>query len=170
MKKIKLTQNKWALVDDEDYKWLSRFTWCAHKTHGGRWAAETCIQQKQIYMHRLIMGSVPLRGAIALEVDHINRKPLDNRKQNLTWVTRSENLSNRKKFVNCKQSKYTGINISKNPNNPWTAWLYRDKKKIYIGSFKTEIEAHRARLKFIKKYNKENGKNRDGSRKTAKNY
>ena len=60
-------------------------------------------------LHHLIMGK-PIRG---LEIDHINRDPLDNRRTNLRIVTPRENHHNRKHNNNlvgvcwCKvQSKF----------------------------------------------------------------
>lgn len=43
------------------------------------------------YLHRAIMGDIPE----GYEIDHINRNTLDNRKDNLRIVTRSQNLQNR---------------------------------------------------------------------------
>jgi len=156
MKKIKLSQGKYALVDDEDYVLLSRFNWFAHKTRGERWGAETILQDKNIHMHRFIMGAPPMRGAKKYEVDHINRNALDNRKSNLRWVTRSKNLSNRRKFGGANLSKYVGVRKTTNKTNPWAAMCIKDGKQIHIGVFKTEVAAHIARLRFIKKLNKEN--------------
>lgn len=77
-----------ALVDDEDFAALSEYHWCRHS----RGYAKRRVQGNvQILMHRQIMGDAPADG---LEVDHINRCKLDNRRSNLRWVTRSENVRN----------------------------------------------------------------------------
>lgn len=39
MKKIPLTQNKFALVDDDDFDVLNRYKWCADKDTGGYFRA-----------------------------------------------------------------------------------------------------------------------------------
>lgn len=92
MKKIKLTQGKCALVDDEDYERVNQFKWTAEKCSKSEnyYARNRTINTK---MHRLIMGI----GKSSLVVDHINHKTLDNRKQNLRVCTQAENLRNRKK-------------------------------------------------------------------------
>ncbi|MBK8396100.1 MAG: hypothetical protein IPL26_13195 [Leptospiraceae bacterium] len=93
MKKIKLTQGKYALVDNEDYERLSEI----------KWAAEKCSKSENYYarnrrlnikMHRLIMG---LDASSPLVVDHVRHNTLDNRKEFLRVCTRAENNRNRKK-------------------------------------------------------------------------
>ncbi|MFA5238384.1 MAG: hypothetical protein WC476_01575 [Phycisphaerae bacterium] len=62
MKKIPLTQGKFALVDDEDYEWLNQWKWCAHKKENTSYAVrgerkEEYVdrKKKQIQMHRAIL-------------------------------------------------------------------------------------------------------------------
>lgn len=53
------------------------------------------------YLHRVIMGDIPA----GMEIDHINRNTLDNRRDNLRIVTRSQNLQNRAPWVWRKNRK-----------------------------------------------------------------
>ena len=97
MKEIKLTQGKVALVDDEDFKWLSYFKWFAHKYSNNRHrviAYYKVARRKyaSLYMHRLIMNAPD-----GLEIDHIDHNPLNNQKSNLRLVTHTENCLNRKR-------------------------------------------------------------------------
>jgi hypothetical protein len=98
MKKIKLTQGKYALVDNEDYDGLSQI----------KWAAEKCSKSDNYYarnrrlnvkMHRLVMG---LASESRLVVDHIRHNTLDNRKKYLRVCTQAENCRNRKKHLTKK--------------------------------------------------------------------
>jgi hypothetical protein len=88
MKKIALTQGKYALVDDADFEYLNQFKWCinnsgyAVRRTGGRKA-------KLTIMHRVLMGAQD-----GQEVDHANRDKLDNRMSNLRFVTRAQNIAN----------------------------------------------------------------------------
>lgn len=95
-RELTLTMGMVAIVDDADYKWLSRWKWCAHQTTRGvfyvRRGASRNGKIQSILMHRQIMGLVVGDGK---EVDHINRNPLDNRRCNLRLVTRKENCANR---------------------------------------------------------------------------
>ena len=97
MKKIKLTQDKWALVDDEDYDRLNEHKWCAvwmtsdSKFRGKRSSPrESSGKRKSIYMHREITNAPK-----GMHVDHINGNPLDNRKENLRVCTNQEKQMNR---------------------------------------------------------------------------
>ena len=102
MKTIPLTQGKVAIVDDEDFDWLNQVKWFTKITGNGTqiYAARTKRiggKATTIYMHRAIMAGdldhVDLDGK---EVDHDNRKTLDNRRENLKVCTKKENLSNRR--------------------------------------------------------------------------
>lgn len=100
MKQILLTQGKVALVDDEDFERVNQYKW--QYSPAGKGYAKRGKQIKlgfwkykviTILMHRYIMGveNEP-RG---VEIDHINRNPLDNRKANLRVCDRSINMRNR---------------------------------------------------------------------------
>lgn len=95
MKTIPLTRGMRVIVDDVDFGWLSQHKWYAKKTgdNGSFYAARFQRINRQgttIYMHR-VLTSCPA----GKEVDHINQKPLDNRRANLRVCTKQENLANR---------------------------------------------------------------------------
>lgn len=74
---ILLTKGKFAIVDAEDYDWLSQYKWCAVKSretfYAQRWSNGTTVS-----IHREIMCAP--KGVIC---DHKNHNGLDNRKSNL---------------------------------------------------------------------------------------
>ncbi len=88
-------------------------------------------------MHRLIMDCPD-----GMDVDHINGDGLDNRRENLRIVTRSQNLRNRKTFKNSK-SGFKGV-IFNPVNGKW-------KAIINLGTFDTSEEAAKAYDEAIKK-------------------
>jgi len=96
---IPLTQGKFAIVDIEDYEWLSEHKWFAKKTksasepNGQYYAARSQRTKKSnavktIYMHREIMNCPDGK-----EVDHANNNKLDNRRENLRVCTKQENIA-----------------------------------------------------------------------------
>lgn len=87
VRRIKLTQRKFALIDDVDYEKVSQLNWCyTAKSDELGYAKGT----GDILMHRLIMDAK--RGQ---EIDHINGNPLDNRRENLRFCNHSQNGGNR---------------------------------------------------------------------------
>lgn len=58
MKLIELTQGRVAIVDDEDFDWLSQWKWCYDRIGKAGYAVRTdCSgpKQKKVYMHVAIM-------------------------------------------------------------------------------------------------------------------
>ena len=92
-------------------------------------------------------GSVCLHAMIfemLLSIDHIiSDNKLDNRECNLRLATRSEQAFNKSKRNNCA-SKYIGVSKS---GIYWRACINKNRKKYYLGIFKTEEEAWAARQK-----------------------
>lgn len=75
MKKIKLTKEKFAIVDDDDFVLLNRHNWSFYKTNTGSYPVTT-IKGNVIYMHDLILPAMPNKYAL-----HINENSLDCRKK-----------------------------------------------------------------------------------------
>lgn len=98
MKKIKLTQQKFALVDSEDFEFLSQFKWCVSK-YRKKYRAVTSLprvngKNPKILMHNLIMQRK--------FIDHIDGNPLNNQRKNLRPATHTQNACNRGVKVNNK--------------------------------------------------------------------
>jgi hypothetical protein len=89
-------------------------------------------------LHRLIMNAP--KGK---DVDHINGNRLDNRRSNLRICSRSENLFNQGSGGASKYSNLKGAYYHKERKHWFSSILCPvTKKNIYLGSFKTEQEAH----------------------------
>jgi len=141
-RQIPLTRNLFALIDPEDYEWLSEYTWHA-KCSEGRYYAGTVIDGEPVSMHRLIMDPPP-----GMWVDHKNNSTLDNHRSNLRLVTRAQNRYNtrpsRKVRPNGKRKSSQYIGVSRYGDR-WKAKITHDGHRYVIGLFDDEIEAALAR-------------------------
>lgn len=75
-----------------------------------------------------------------LVINHKDINPLNNCLNNLEIVTQREN-TNRKHIKST--SKYVGVSFMPKINK-WIARIVFEKKRVYLGVFKTEIDAHNA--------------------------
>jgi len=153
-RKIPLTQGEFAIVDPEDYPHLAKYRWHLAKSPSGSYAArwhhpKHSKQRKKIWMHRQVI-SVP-RGMVC---DHKNRNGLDNRRANLRPATISQNLSNRAKRRTKTRSKYKGLEWDR-IQRKWKARIQINSRKIYLGSFASQIDAAKSYDKAARKYHKE---------------
>lgn len=135
------TKGEEILVDTEDYKKVNLFNWNCSLNGRVRYArrffrpSDTKKLGSQS-MHRLILNEP--EG----QVDHINGNGLDNRKENLRICTVQQNSCNRRKVKN-SSSKYLGVTFHKR-DKKWQAQIKTNKKPIFLGYFKTEIDAAKA--------------------------
>jgi hypothetical protein len=151
MKKIKLTQDKFALVDDQDYEFLIQWKWCASK-HRGMFYAVRCVQSKlkqtAIKMHQIIAIRMGLLASDTL--DHIDQNGLNNQRLNLRLATVSQNGINRPKQRN-NTSGYKGVHWRKD-SHKWQAKIQINGKDIHLGYFTSKKEAAKAYNKAALKY------------------
>lgn len=124
-----------ALVDDEDYATVTRHQWRLHVTRQGLFA----ITGKTLLMHRLVMDA-----GDQIEVGHINKDGLDNRKSNLRLATHSQHVASRWARVSrSKTSSFRGVSFSghEGRTRPWRATISVEGHKQSLGYHLTEEEA-----------------------------
>lgn len=144
MKKIQLTQLQVAFVDNSDYEWLVGMgSWFVQfgpgYADGGRFVAARKAKQADgkrtnIYMHRVIMDAQP-----GEEVDHIDVDPLNNQRDNLRIVTRSQNCMNKGSQSN-NTSGRRGVSWDK-ASQKWRAGIKVNGEPIFLGHFDSLEEA-----------------------------
>lgn len=133
MKNIKLTQGKYAIVDDEEFERLSEYKWCAvknHKTFRVQRAGRKG-ESSNVFMHQDVIGKK--KGFV---IDHINRNPLDNRKINLRHARPGQNNVNSPCRVKGKAK-----GVWQSPSGRWVAQMKKNGKMFYFGIWDTKKEA-----------------------------
>lgn len=146
MKRIPLTQGKFALVDDEDFERVNARKWYAirqPKRHHEIWYAvrHDTKHSPLIYLHRFILGAPK-----GVQIDHEDGDGLNCRRKNMREATHGENIVNRERYRGrVFTSKYRGVHKAGSGPHPWRAAIREGGKQIYLGSFATEEEAARVR-------------------------
>jgi hypothetical protein len=151
-RKIDLGESYFTIVEPRDYYQIRRFKWCVWGNGSKFYAVRIMVtgpgKTKVMYLHRQILNAP--KGVL---VDHRNRDPLDNRRENLRFATQSENMQNRGKRKN-GTSKFIGVWFVK-VKGKWESRITHKGKLIYIGSFDSEIAAAKAYDAAAKKYHGE---------------
>ena len=139
MKKLKLTKGRFAIVDDDDFDFLSQWKWSFNDLgYAVRFKYIGRVQGKPkyspIYLHRVINNTPD-----GFETDHINRDSLDNRKENLRRATKSQN--GRNKYADKRNtSGIRGVSFYSRTQK-WRVRISVDKKELSFGYYENLEEA-----------------------------
>src|SRR5579875_1870301 len=142
--------------DEEDLRLVEPYTWKISKD--GYVVTNFMTKNKGLIylnMHKIIYE--PYHGKVKenYDIDHINNDKLDNRKENLQILTKSQNVQKAKK----NKSEHPYIYFDNERQKYRCNW-----KNKYIGRFNTLEEALEAQKKYI-----ESNENNDKQNKTEEN-
>lgn len=144
---LPLSSGRFAIIDDQDFDWLSQYLWTYKPQNGKRngYAYRTVyhgrnLKRTYIWMHRAIVGDVPEK----MEVDHINGNGLDNRRSNLRIATPSQNCQNRCYRHNSTGFKGVTFRRTGRHRNRFHAAIRVDGRSKHLGSFATGEQASAA--------------------------
>lgn len=144
MIEIPVSKGKYtALIDDEDFALVSQYKWRAYK--GGNPGERGTVyaiahtpmvsgKRSNVIMHRLIMNAP--KGVL---VDHRDFYGLNNQKYNLRLANDEQNSQHQRK-VSGSSSSFKGVSLDKR-HGTWKCYINIATKLVWIGQFKTEIEA-----------------------------
>lgn len=122
-----------VFIDKEDFERVSKYKWRV-STNG----YVVLAKKGTLYLHRFI-----LKAKIGSIVDHINLNKLDNRKQNLRFVNKKYNETNKLKTKIKTSSKYKGVHFE-NYTQKYRAAVKCNGKIYRLGRFNNEIDAAKA--------------------------
>lgn len=148
MKEIKLTQGKFALIDDEDYEKVSQYKWCANKAGNTFYAITETSNKKRFYLHRLILNVIDKK----IKIDHIDHNGLNCTRQNMRECTHAENMANGKLRTNNTSGRKGVYKSCKLIRNPFVARIMKDGRQISLGCYPTPEAAGRAYDEAAKKH------------------
>lgn len=134
-----------TFISVEDIDIIKEYKW-----HKNKWGYAEGVKgkakdntRKKIKMHRLI-----LKCPQGMEVDHINRNKLDNRRENLRICTKSENIWN-----SVKKNSTGARGVAKCSNNDgYYVRIQKNKNMYYQGYYKNIDDAIKARKEAEEKY------------------
>lgn len=118
------------IIDTEDLELCKKHRWWFSK-HKNYSKVMTSINDKQILLARYLLN---YNGN--LQIDHINRNPLDNRRKNLRIASPVENNANK-----------DGKNTQLYPNGKYKCYFIRYGQYFYLGYFNSKEEAMEAKRK-----------------------
>lgn len=138
-----LNTNHMFYFDLEDYELIKDYYWYEH-CNGHNYisiAAYNPQTKKRIKMHQLLGFD---------GYDHINRNPMDNRKNNFRIATHQENTQNHSIASN-NTSGIIGVSFDKN-RDKWSAGIAVDGKWMWLGRHANKQDAIIVRLNAEAKY------------------
>ena len=135
--------------DKEDYELIKDYYWY-YDDHGYVRAFD-CDRKKQIRLHILVMSPTPN----GMEIDHKthpggNLHKKDNRKSNLEFKTRLDNMKNQA-IRSTNTSGITGVSWHKKYQQ-WSAQICINYKQVHLGLFDKKEDAINARKEAEVKY------------------
>lgn len=127
---------KFALVDDDDYEYLSQYKWRCDATGYARYSVYSKPKRTilTILMHRLILNTPD-----GFDTDHINGDRLDNRRSNLRLATCQQNSANSRGHG--RASIFKGVGFQ---HGLWRAQIGIDQNVRHLGVFATQRAAAQA--------------------------
>lgn len=132
MTKILYVHGTMVQVDDENFVTVSQRKWHIN-AKGYVVSYDPVTKNSGILLHRVVMNAPK-----GVSIDHINHNVQDNRKANLRFCTRGQNIRNNRPFA---KSGYKGVY----PNfNKWNARIHHNGKSVFLGTHSTPELAAKA--------------------------
>jgi hypothetical protein len=130
---IEVKDGSIAIVDAEDWDFLKGFRWY-RITNPKPKGAMCFIDDKSYCMHRLVMG---LERQDRILVRHRNSNYLDNRKENLRFITKSEAAGS---IPGHSKTGFKGVHFDRRRGLYWAS-VFRNGEFYWLGNFGSAKQA-----------------------------
>ena len=126
----------YTLVSAADAEFVSQWRWRIGPYGYAMRAFRVDGRLSSVFLHRELLG---LKKGDGLEVDHINRARLDNRRENLRAIPKGVNQQNRPSYRG-SSSRFRGVSwhVGK---KMWSARVKVEGKRLNLGYFASEEDA-----------------------------
>lgn len=136
---IRLTLGIYAIVDASDAERINAFRWHARRYRTNTYAVRTSPRSRgreYIGMHHEVLN------VIGKQCDHKNHIGLDNRRSNLRLADDSQNACNVIRID--RKTGFRGVHRCPSISERWYAEVQWKRRRYYLGSFASGIEAAKA--------------------------
>jgi len=127
-------------IDEADHDAVSYYSWHIDSAGYPNTDAGKRPTIRKIHLHLFLLGRAPE----GLEIDHINRDKLDNRRANLRFVT--DTVNNRNTGIPANNTSGVKGVVWHRQTRKWQAQIKIPGRHIYIGLFNSLEAATAARL------------------------
>ena len=151
---VPLTREYEAIIDAADLSLVNSYNWYAKVCKNTVYAVRTDrseSKQRDVYMHRVIMGEPG-----GFDVDHLDRNGLNNSRKNLRQATKAQNQHNAG-VRSDNTSGFKGVGFYKHTAK-WVARIRICGKQKHIGYYDSPEQAHAAYCKASAKYHGDFGR------------
>jgi hypothetical protein len=132
-------KNIYTIIDTSDYTLISDYCWITD-SYNGYFRVFSYKEGSRKYDNTIALSRLVLNCPDGMEIDHINGNPLINAKYNLRICSHKDNIRNQTSH-NQKVGKFKGV--YKNGNG-FIARIKHNGSPVYLGQYKTEVEAAKA--------------------------
>jgi hypothetical protein len=132
------------IIDISDFDTIRNYSWYPKRSEWGTYC-NGYVNKKVVVLHRFIM-----KAQVGQYIDHIDKDTLNNKRDNLRFVTNQQNGFNRKVGKN-NTSSIMGICWVES-RNKWNVRIKLNYKNIFLGQYEDFDDAVKSRLQAEKLY------------------
>lgn len=142
MPEIHVPSGQVVLISDEDQD-LLQYRWCLNaQGYPMRYVGGGRKHQQKVLLSWVVLERHGGPRPVGHYADHRNRNPLDNRRENLRWLTPTQSNWNRRTRPN--PTGYLGVHRPKRYPHKYTASIQGHGRLQYLGIYNDPVAAAKA--------------------------